>query len=175
MSFLLAPLEDKKPTSAELHMLEGDSQLIVVAGSDTTASTLISILYSLAKSPSLFSILRDEISTLASQNSNKPLSNQELQSLPYLNGVISEALRLYPAAGMLQRKTPPSGITIGDKWIPGNVTVFCPAYVVGRNENIYTDAEAFRPERWFAGSNLIKEPSAFAPFSKGKLAGIKPS
>ena len=32
MSFLLAPLEDKKPTSAELNMLEGDSELIVVAG-----------------------------------------------------------------------------------------------------------------------------------------------
>ena len=32
MSFLLAPLGEKKPTSADINMLEGDSQLIVVAG-----------------------------------------------------------------------------------------------------------------------------------------------
>lgn len=32
MSFLLAPLEDEKLTSADINMLEGDSQLIVVAG-----------------------------------------------------------------------------------------------------------------------------------------------
>lgn len=41
------------------------------------------------------------------------------------------------------------------------------------DENIYTDAEAFRPERWFAGSDLVKEPSAFSPFSKGKLAVVE--
>ena len=41
------------------------------------------------------------------------------------------------------------------------------------DENIYTDAEAFRPERWFEGSDLVKEPSAFAPFSKGMFAAVQ--
>ena len=41
------------------------------------------------------------------------------------------------------------------------------------DENIYTDAEAFRPERWFADSDLVKEPSAFSPFSTGRLAAAE--
>ena len=131
-------------------MLQGDSQLIVVAGrslnlchfsstpnsliddSDTTASTLTSIFYELANLPGGFSSLRDEISCLVKAGEN--LSNQRLQSLEVLNGVISESLRLHPPAGLLQRKTPPEGLTIGETYIPANTTVFCPHYVAGRSK-----------------------------------------
>ena len=74
MSFLLDPWREKAPTGQDLNMLQGDCQLIVVAGrscklfrllpivpqlmvnSDTTASTLTSLLYELVKSPTEASI-----------------------------------------------------------------------------------------------------------------------
>ncbi|KAL8798492.1 MAG: hypothetical protein Q9182_006615 [Xanthomendoza sp. 2 TL-2023] len=162
MSFILAPWKDAKPTEAELHLLQGDSQLIIVAGSDTTAFTLTSTLRLLLSHPTALSTLHHELTTALSTASDKPitLSNQHLHSLPYLNGVINEALRLYPPAGILQRITPPGGIFIGERHVPGETTVF--------SEKNYANALAFRPERWFAeNTEMIKEPSAFAPFSTG--------
>lgn len=101
--------------------------------SETTASSLTSILYELAKTPDGILRLRNEITALA--DSGKHLSNQNLQSLDFLNGVINETLRLHPPTGLLQRKTPSGGIMIGETYVPGDVTVFCPFNVVGRSKS----------------------------------------
>jgi len=58
-----------------------------------------------------------------------------LQALPYLNGFINEALRLYPPipTGGL-RVTPPEGITVASRYIPGDVTIASSRYTIGRRE-----------------------------------------
>lgn len=99
--------------------------------SDTTASTLTYIFYELAKQPELVPKLRDEVQSLLS--AGKDLSNMNLQSLPLLNGIINETLRLHPPAGVLQRKTPPEGIMIGETFVPGNMTVFSPFFAAARS------------------------------------------
>ena len=133
MSYLLedAWKDDKEVTKSDLRMLQGDAQLIIVAGSDTTASTLTSIFYELVRLPDGVSRLRREITDM--QQAGKQVSNKNLQNLPFLNGVINETLRLYPASGVLQRKTPPEGIRIGGTFVPGDMTVFCPFYAMGRS------------------------------------------
>ena len=100
--------------------------------SDTTASTLTSIFYELARFPETVSRLRNELKSLL--DVGEDISNSNLQYLSLLNGVINEALRLYPPAGLLQRNTPAEGITIGQTFVPGNTTVFCPFFVTGRSE-----------------------------------------
>ena len=150
MSFLLEPWKDKTPTGSDLNILQGDSQLIIVAGrslvlnfsifiwhrltdtSDTTASTLASIFYELVKNPDWITELKFAIGNHL--RSGETLANQSLQNLPELNAVINETLRLHPPTGLLQRKTPPEGLTIGDTFVPGNITVFCPQWVAGRSK-----------------------------------------
>lgn len=102
-------------------------------GSDTTASTLTSIFYELVKLPGGVARLHKEITDL--QQAEKPISNQNLQTLPFLDGIINETLRLYPPAGVLQRKTPPEGITVEGTFVPGDMTVFCPFYAMGRSSS----------------------------------------
>ncbi|KAL8951227.1 MAG: hypothetical protein Q9222_002790 [Ikaeria aurantiellina] len=139
----------------------------VNSSSETTAATLTYALYELAKAPHLIAQVRRELTALAS--SGKSLSNHNLQSLDLLNGVITETMRLYPPAGLLQRLTPPEGLVVGDIHVPGNTTVYCPLYVMARNEQVYHDAPTFRPERWSPSnsSKLVKEATAYAPFSIG--------
>ena len=76
--------------------------------------------------------IRDEIHELVGKDG--VISNRALQSAKVLNGVLSETLRMHPPAGLLQRKTPPEGIMIDGTYIPGDMTVVCPQYVVGRSK-----------------------------------------
>lgn len=113
--------------------LIGDCGLVIVAGSDTTTATLTHIFYELARSPRVLSKLRKELNSFY-----KPGSENEFKSLQeatYLNGIINEALRLYPPVpGGLLRQTPPEGLTIGKTFIPGGVTISTPFWTMGRRK-----------------------------------------
>lgn len=111
------------------------SIIVLTYNSDTTAAVLTSALYELAKTPDKISEVRNEIESFV--KAGETLSNQKLQSLALLNGIISETLRLHPPAGILQRKTPPEGLMIGERFIPGDTTVFCPHWVAGRSRNCF--------------------------------------
>ena len=104
--------------------------------SDTSASTLTLIFYELARHPDQMERLRQEL--LEHLSSSGEVQHRDLQYLDYLNGVIFETLRLYPPVPTAPyRKTPPEGIKVGDTYVPGNATVFCPQYIIGRSKDIY--------------------------------------
>ncbi|SMQ55629.1 unnamed protein product [Zymoseptoria tritici ST99CH_1A5] len=146
-------------------MLVADTQLIIVAGSDTTSATLTFLFYYLAADPSQQEKLREELKPLI--NSEK-WSDKDIQNAQHLNGAIDEALRLHPPVPSgLMRQTPAEGVQIGEVFIPGKVDFFTPLYPMGRDETIYEDAESFVPERWYSRSEMVKHPDAFAPFSMG--------
>jgi tryprostatin B 6-hydroxylase len=128
---LLAPLKGREPTAAEKLNLDGDARLIVVAGSDTTAVTLCAILYELVRHPEEMRRLREEVEPFVDDAGE--VRGADITLLEHLNGVINEALRMYPAVpGALWRKTPAEGIWVEGVHIPGEMTVYCPQYAMGR-------------------------------------------
>ena len=95
------------------------------------AAALIFIFYRLARHPDWAEKLYTELTTC------QTLHSTTLQSLPLLNAFINETFRLHPpvpSAGL--RDTPPEGITIGDQYIPGGVTVLTPNYSLGRRKPV---------------------------------------
>ncbi|TVY92722.1 Cytochrome P450 monooxygenase [Lachnellula willkommii] len=161
-----AEKQSSDPIHKDPRWLWGDSALIVVAGSDTTAATLTHIFYHLSRSPKAVSALRKELDAFYQPGSESEF--KDLQEAPYLNGVINEALRLHPPVPSgLPRFTPPEGITIGSTYIPGNVQISTPFWSMGRLESCYKNAEEFLPERWEENSELILDKSVFVPFSSG--------
>jgi cytochrome P450 len=130
---LLAPYEGKKPTGLELSYLQGDTRLLIVAGSDTTSATLVYMFYHLAQNPSIAAKARDEIKTLYSEDGT--FNHREATHNEYINGIINEALRLHPPVPTaIPRITPPEGLKVGDTFIPGDTVVWCPQYTIGRCE-----------------------------------------
>lgn len=126
-------IEDKNQYSFEGEWLKGDARLIVVAGSDTTAASLVHIFYYLATHPEEVEKLRAELRPLVP--SLEDFRAKDVADAGHLNGCINEALRLNPPvpSGLL-RLTPPEGITIGDTFIPGGVTVTVPSQPIGRSK-----------------------------------------
>ncbi|KAH7077315.1 cytochrome P450 monooxygenase-like protein [Paraphoma chrysanthemicola] len=171
MSWLVEAYNKSPQKEADRLLLQGDARLIIVAGSDTTSSTLTYAAYELATNPEIVKALREELSTLGKTMSS--ISLKDLQSCDYLNAVISETLRLHPPVPSgVMRKTPPEGITVGTTFIPGNTTVVSPTYVVSRSSDAYELADKFLPERWTSRPGLVKDKSAYAPFSLGVYSCI---
>lgn len=116
-------------------MLCGDSRLIIVAGSDTTAATLTYLFYHIASKPEWQQKLRKEIQDIKAKNSlkEKIIPDSMIKDAPILNGMINEALRLNPPvpSGVF-RRSPKEGVMIGNTFIPGNTNIQIPQYALSR-------------------------------------------
>jgi cytochrome P450 len=61
------------------------------------------------------------------------LSQEQLTKAKLLDALINETLRLHPAVPSgTQRTTPPEGLRIGDRYIPGDVMVCVPTHTLFR-------------------------------------------
>ncbi|KAJ4254004.1 hypothetical protein NW762_010407 [Fusarium torreyae] len=132
------------------HVLAGCASNIV-AGSDTTATSLSGILYHLIKRPESLQRLRYEIKQNAENGS---VTWTESQGMLYLQTVIKEALRLHTAVALpMERVVPRRGVEIcGYHFLEGTY-VGINNWVYHRNKAIFgQDAEDFKPERWLESS-----------------------
>lgn len=128
---------------------------LINAGSDTTAATLSAVFYYLLKHRRAYDTLMQELDgasaagTVAFSEAGT-IAWADARKLPYLDAVINETFRLFPAVGLLlERHVPPQGASICGEWIPGGAIVGCNAWVLHRRPEIFgEDVEAFRPERW---------------------------
>lgn len=106
---------------------------LILAGSDTTATTLTYLIWAVLKQPQLQKALEAEVSALGEK-----LTQEELQAASLLNSVIEEALRLYGAApGALPRDVPATGTTLCGKYIPSGVVVSTQAYTLHRLPDVF--------------------------------------
>uniref|UniRef100_A0A1I8Q5D4 Cytochrome P450 n=1 Tax=Stomoxys calcitrans TaxID=35570 RepID=A0A1I8Q5D4_STOCA len=103
-------VEMKKEATAEgenmstfMNTLTGLTWSFMFAGFDTSASTMSSALLELAKHPDVQNKLRTEIEHAICQNNDK-LSYEALNNLKYLDMVVREALRMYPALAITERE-----------------------------------------------------------------------
>jgi len=90
-------------------------------------------------------------------------------ALPFLNGVVQEALRLWPAVPTgPQATTPPSGYTIAGTFVPGNVDIRIPPMALLSDARYFPRPDEFLPERWtLEMPELVKDKRAFIPFGYG--------
>ncbi|KAI1078502.1 cytochrome P450 [Whalleya microplaca] len=124
--------------------------LNLLAGADTTLISIHALLYHTLRNPRVLNRLTEEV-LAANINSSHPAPYSTARTLPYLEAITREAMRMHPAVSMqLERIVPKSGLTLPDgRFIPGGSLVGINPYVMGRNFKIYgDDTEEFRPERW---------------------------
>ncbi|KAG5917360.1 hypothetical protein E4U42_007267 [Claviceps africana] len=171
-SWLLADYEAlEKPTRQDRLNLQADMQLIAIAGSDTTATTLSSLFFQLAKNKAECVKLQQEIDACFPGGTD--LDQSKLSKMKYLQACINEALRLLPPVPSgVQRMTPPEGLMIGDKFIPGETIVTIPSYAQYRDERFFAFPNSFIPERWTTRPELVKDGSIYVPFGTGRYACV---
>ncbi|KAB8235967.1 cytochrome P450 [Aspergillus alliaceus] len=141
--------------------IRDDAQSFIVAGSDTTANTLTYLVWAACRDPQIRQKLVDEMAEVPDG-----FTDDDLRQLPYLNQVINEALRLYPAVpSALPRSVPSKGTTLGGYWLPGGSTVGTQLYSLHRDPIAFPNPERFEPSRWASPTKEMKD--AFMPFGAG--------
>ncbi|KAI9654563.1 MAG: hypothetical protein M1831_005324 [Alyxoria varia] len=142
---------------------------LINAGSDTTASSLGAVFYYLLRSPDSYRKLLEEIDPLFADGTITPSTDKNLiswtdaQKMPYLDAVIQESFRLFPAVGLLlERQVPQAGAIVWGERVPAGTIVGCNAWVLHRRPDVFgEDAQEFRPERWLeADAKKLKEMKA---------------
>lgn len=97
--------------------------------SDTTAPSLTTLFYLLARNPRDIGRIQQELDSINAQDP------RAVASLPHLNGAINEAMRLLPAVlTFVTRVSPPEGMEVEGTFIPGNIKIAAPRYSIGRRE-----------------------------------------
>uniref|UniRef100_A0A8D8Z2M3 Cytochrome P450 4g15 n=1 Tax=Cacopsylla melanoneura TaxID=428564 RepID=A0A8D8Z2M3_9HEMI len=92
---------------------------------------------------------------------------EDLCKLEYLDMVIKESLRLYPAAPIIGRHID-EDFDLGNGIIlPKGVTVFVSIYAVHRDPKYYDNPNQFDPNRWTPDLVAQRPPNCFMPFSTG--------
>ncbi|KKA23820.1 Cytochrome P450 monooxygenase [Rasamsonia emersonii CBS 393.64] len=114
---------------------------------ETTASALTWACYLLCLHPDIQTRLRQEIHTVI-PSANHPITWNDLESMPLLNGVCQEVLRLYPTVPATIREAVRDSYVAGKKIPRGTRIILCP-YAINRSPDFWGETgEEFRPERW---------------------------
>jgi cytochrome P450 len=175
-----AGLEKTKPSLAQVG---ADAVLTVIAGSDTVACTLTSMMWLLLSHPECYKRLRKEIETAYPPGSD-PLDVSKHSDLPYLAACIQESLRLLPPAPVSGAREVPrgsGGTEIAGHFLPEGTQVWVPPKVFHLNPSYFSPrTDEFVPDRWLESSDFDgddafssqrdkfkNEPNAFLAFSFG--------
>lgn len=109
----------------------------ITAGSDTAAITLTYLVWAVCKLREVQEKLVAEVASLP-----EDFTDKDLKSLPYLDRVINEALRMYAAVpGALPRAVPQEGALLAGYHLPCGTIVSTQAYSMHRNPDIFPDPE----------------------------------
>ncbi|HSU35613.1 MAG TPA: cytochrome P450 [Propionibacteriaceae bacterium] len=144
--------------------------IFLLAGHDTTASTLACLLVELARAPEWQQTLRDE---LDQGLGGQAVGADDVDDLPWTLRAVREAMRLYPAAHSIGRSTTTDEVLQGYRIPAGSAVVVSP-WAVHRSPKVWPDPDRFDPRRFDvpAGQFPGGHKYAWFPFGAGPRACI---
>ena len=135
----------------------------VFEGHDTTASSLSWALYEISKHPEIQEKIYAEICDVSSNNTSMA---DIIRSLKYLEMVIKETLRLYPAVSsfgrVIERDTEMNGCLF-----PAGTIMQVDVLNLHRNPAYWTNPDIFDPDRFTSEECAKRSAFCYVPFSAG--------
>lgn len=159
LSRLVKAIDPETQTSLGRSELRDEILTIMLAGHETSAHTLSWCFTLLAAHPEIQQKVFLEIKDI---DLSAPTS--VMDQTPYLQKVLHESMRLYPAFPVLSRKTR-QATALGPYRLPAHTNVVIPIYVMQRSEKLFQDALRFDPDRFNSGEHL--KSFSYLPFSRG--------
>ncbi|MEU8869515.1 cytochrome P450 [Streptomyces umbrinus] len=164
LSMLLRATDKETGEPLTAYQICSEILTLAVAGTETTASVLSWILYELARNPAIETRVHDEaVEVLGDQ----PMTFADLTRLPYLDRVITEAVRIHHTGWLVTRRTI-TETRLGDWTIPADTELAYCQHALHRDSHLFPDPLTFDPDRWLDEAQKNLQSGAFLPFGAGK-------
>jgi len=134
-----------------------------LAGHETTSSTLNWMVGLIAKHQDVQAKARKEVL----ENIKNGFTYETLKDLHYIDWIIHETMRLYPAVAAIANRHTDTAMVIGDYIIPEKTNIQVDFISILYSKEIWGDPEDFRPERFDPEILTKVQRSAWMPFSYG--------
>ncbi|KAK9842472.1 hypothetical protein WJX81_001619 [Elliptochloris bilobata] len=160
---LMIRARDEDGKAASMDELKDQILLQLFAGHETTGHTMSALLRLLERNPHVLQRLREEQADRLAQH-GPGLSGKALESMPYADAVIKEALRVHPIVASIFRRTL-EDVVVSGKRVPKGWRVQLMLAQAQRDIlEFQEDSGEFRPERWMS---LKRDPAGYTPFGSG--------
>jgi flavonoid 3'-monooxygenase len=141
----------------------------LVGGTESPSTTMEWAIAELIKNPKLLKRVQDEIDSVVGRD--RPVTEDDLSEMKFLNAVIKETFRLHPTAAYLHPRQGSADCKVGGYDIPSNAHIYINIWHIGRDEGSWENPLEFNPERFldpkrpfpFSGTD-----HAFMPFGSGR-------
>lgn len=162
LAMLVAATDEEGGLS--IGQLRDETMTIFLAGHETIAGTLSWAWHFLAQNPDAETLLHREVDAVL--GGRPPTAEEAMRRLPWTHAVISETLRLHPAAWIIGRRVIEPVRIAGEK-IEKGVIVLVSQWLAHRDAEFFPEPRTFRPERWTPEFRARLPRFAYFPFGGG--------
>ncbi|GLJ29511.1 hypothetical protein SUGI_0581760 [Cryptomeria japonica] len=143
---------------------------IINGGKDTSSVTIEWALSALLQNPDIMIKAQEELDTHVGRD--RMLEESDLPQLKYLEAIVKETLRLYPAAPVLVPHESIENCTVGGFHVPAGTRLMVNAWAIQRDPTIWDRPDEFDPDRFLksAGKEIDVKGQNFEliPFGSGR-------
>jgi cytochrome P450 len=150
-----------------LEDIRGELSAFLIAGHDTTATTLCHSLWALGRDQSL----QDRVAAEAAGLGDRPLDADDVPALGLTTRVIHESLRLCPPAAVVARLAVRDVIV--DGWrVPAGTNVVVGIMALHTDPALWSDPHRFDPDRFLPEHSRGRDRWQYLPFGAGPRSCI---
>ncbi|CAH1422164.1 unnamed protein product [Lactuca virosa] len=169
ISVLEGASEEDFPGFDHNTIIKASCLAILIAGLDTTSVTLTWALSLLLNNPRALKIAQDEIDEHVGRE--RPVEESDMKNLVYLDAIIKETLRLYPAGPLSVPHESMEDCIVSGYNIPKGTRLLLNLWKMHRDPNIWSDPDEFQPERFLTSHKDIDVKGKhfeLLPFGSGR-------
>uniref|UniRef100_A0A0E0JBM5 Uncharacterized protein n=1 Tax=Oryza nivara TaxID=4536 RepID=A0A0E0JBM5_ORYNI len=166
----LLTLQETDPDHYTDNVVKGIVLVLLTAGTDTSALTTEWAMAQLVAHPEAMTKVRAEID--ANVGAARLVEEADMASLPYLQCVVKETLRLRPVGPVIPAHEAMEDCKVGGYHVRRGTMILVNAWAIHRDGDVWGSPEEFRPERFMddgAGAGAVTAVTApMLPFGLGR-------
>ncbi|KAK1433674.1 hypothetical protein QVD17_10589 [Tagetes erecta] len=141
---------------------------MIFRGTDTVAILLEWILARMVLHPDIQAKAQKEIDSVVGLN--RPVTDSDLDKLPYLQAIVKETLRVHPPGPLLSwARLAIQDTVVGPHVVPAGTTAMVNMWAITHDENVWSEPNRFNPDRFLAEDVAIMGSDLrLAPFGAGR-------
>ncbi|XP_067121462.1 cytochrome P450 4C1-like [Centruroides vittatus] len=143
-----------------------DVMAFLGAGHHSFTVTMTWAMYELGRHPKIQEKIQEELDEIFQDDLLRTTTKEDLSKMTYLECVLKETLRKYPAVPFTMRSTK-KVLQFNDESFPKDSVYFIDLFHMHRNPELYPDPEVFDPDRFLPENSKERDPYSYLPFSTG--------